>query len=188
MWWIVTLSLPPFFLVEREREREREERVEGRSELIFIMYAWNLGCKCRYTVFCLVNSIMLKFCDNILLCTGEEQHYQWKGEFRVIFLLSQISCYGMSKFAVVIWEWIYFAPFRCSQINNSVERTCISSNDTESKELHKKRKHVDGEDRSPYGKPDAKFLRSSNHSARGAIPRRSMRLISKVIFFLYFPL
>ncbi|KAM3750348.1 hypothetical protein ACB098_04G030400 [Castanea mollissima] len=67
----------------------------------------------------------------------------------------------------------------CSQINNSVERTCISSNDTESKELHKKRKHVDGEDRSPYGKPDAKILRSSNHSARGAIPRRSMRLISK---------
>ncbi|KAF3961489.1 hypothetical protein CMV_013899 [Castanea mollissima] len=67
----------------------------------------------------------------------------------------------------------------CSQINNSVERTYISSNDTESKELHKKRKHVDGEDRSPYGKPDAKILRSSNHSARGAIPRRSMRLISK---------
>lgn len=43
---------------------------------------------------------------------------------------------------------------------------------------------MDGEDRSPYGKPDAKILRSSNHSARGAIPRRSMRLISKVIFFL----
>lgn len=160
------------------------------SEWVNIHYVClEFGCKCRYMVFCLVNSIMLKFCYNILLCTGEEQHYQWKGEFRVIFFLSQISCYGMPKFAVVIWERIYFAPFRCSQINNSVERTCISSNDTESKEIHKKRKHVDGEDRSPYGKPDAKILRSSNHSARGAIPRRSMRLISKVIyFFWYFPL
>lgn len=67
----------------------------------------------------------------------------------------------------------------CSQINNSAERTCLSSNDMESKELHKKRKHIDGEDRSPYGKPEAKVLRSSTQSAREGIPRRSMRLISK---------
>jgi hypothetical protein len=54
----------------------------------------------------------------------------------------------------------------------------------ESKELHKKRKHIDGEDRSPYGKPEAKVLRSSTQSAREGIPRRSMRLISKVNFFI----
>ncbi|XP_041012952.1 uncharacterized protein LOC121256265 isoform X2 [Juglans microcarpa x Juglans regia] len=68
----------------------------------------------------------------------------------------------------------------CSQIDNSVERTCLSSNDTKSKEPPKKRKHTDGEDQSSYPKPDAKILRSSKHIARKVLPRRSMRLISKV--------
>ncbi|KAG6730746.1 hypothetical protein I3842_01G096000 [Carya illinoinensis] len=67
----------------------------------------------------------------------------------------------------------------CSQIDNSVERTCLSSNDTECKEPPKKRKHTDGEDQSSYPKPDAKILRSSKHIARKVLPRRSMRLISK---------
>jgi hypothetical protein len=79
---------------------------------------------------------------------------------------------------------VSFAPFRCSQIDNSVGRTCLSSNDMEPKELHKKRKHVDREDKISYYKPDAKILRSSKRS-RKVLPRRSMRLITKVFLTFY---
>jgi hypothetical protein len=54
----------------------------------------------------------------------------------------------------------------------------------ESKELHKKRKHVDREDKISYYKPDAKILRSSKRS-RKVLPRRSMRLITKVFLTFY---
>ncbi|XP_059456199.1 uncharacterized protein LOC132186304 isoform X2 [Corylus avellana] len=96
--------------------------------------------------------------------------------------LDHDTCRNLLPTCVEEWERSNIINGResseCSQIDNSVGRTCLSSNDMESKELHKKRKHVDREDKISYYKPDAKILRSSKHS-RKVLPRRSMRLITK---------
>lgn len=149
---------------------------------IFIAYPCFLGCGKLFFIF-FPGYIQWHFVISFYF-TGEEQHYLWKGEFTVIALLYQCSSCCVSICNGVIWASFYFAPFRCSQIDNSVERTCLSSNGIESKELHRKRKHIDGEDQSSYVKPDAKILRSSKPIAREVLPRRSTRLISKVFFTL----
>ena len=74
-----------------------------------------------------------------------------------------------------------FASSRCSEVNNSSEKTCSKSDNLESnKESHRKRLRVDSEGLSDSC--NVKILRSMKHSAGEVLPRRSTRLVSKVIF------
>ncbi|XP_057957002.1 uncharacterized protein LOC131150351 isoform X3 [Malania oleifera] len=69
----------------------------------------------------------------------------------------------------------------CSQHDLSSEKTCLKSDDSESNgRFQKKRQHDDGEDNNGSSKPNAKILRSTKYVAGEALPRRSMRLVSKV--------
>ncbi|XP_012065159.1 uncharacterized protein LOC105628378 isoform X2 [Jatropha curcas] len=68
----------------------------------------------------------------------------------------------------------------CSQVDNSVEKTCLTSDNLESnREFYKKRPLMDIEDPKSCNKRDLKILRSMKHSAAEVLPRRSMRLVSK---------
>ncbi|KAM2711451.1 hypothetical protein EV1_031568 [Malus domestica] len=69
----------------------------------------------------------------------------------------------------------------CSQLTSSVEKNSFCYDNLESnEELSRKRKHIEGELQSGYGNPDAKNLTSRKHITRKVLPRRSVRLISKV--------
>ncbi|XP_021662758.2 uncharacterized protein LOC110651660 isoform X1 [Hevea brasiliensis] len=68
----------------------------------------------------------------------------------------------------------------CSQVDNSIEKTCFKSNNQESnEEFCRKRPFIGSECQNCCSKHDAKILRSMKYSTGEALPRRSMRLVSK---------
>ncbi|XP_021628762.1 uncharacterized protein LOC110626899 isoform X3 [Manihot esculenta] len=68
----------------------------------------------------------------------------------------------------------------CSQVDNSVEKTCLKfDNQGSNEEFSRKRPFAGNECQNSCSKHDTKFLRSMMHSAGEALPRRSMRLVSK---------
>ncbi|GAV69870.1 hypothetical protein CFOL_v3_13371 [Cephalotus follicularis] len=71
----------------------------------------------------------------------------------------------------------------CLENDGSYEKTCIRLENRESNEgLCKKRPCVDSDDNLDSGKPDAKIFGTVRHFAGKVLPRRSMRLVSKVPF------
>ncbi|TKY48331.1 hypothetical protein E2542_SST25747 [Spatholobus suberectus] len=69
----------------------------------------------------------------------------------------------------------------CSQFDDPLKNSGLECGDQKSKmKLHKKRKHIHSEVQSSSGKPVTMFLRSMKN-AMTVRPRRSMRLISKVL-------
>ncbi|WCJ41342.1 hypothetical protein M5689_022219 [Euphorbia peplus] len=70
----------------------------------------------------------------------------------------------------------------CSQVDDSIGKTFLRSGNLElNEDIQKKRSAIDNEVEDGYGKRDTKFLRSMKHSAEEVLPRRSTRLVTKVL-------
>ena len=78
------------------------------------------------------------------------------------------------------WFECIIPLFSCSQ--DELFENSGGLDKVESNGLGKKRAYIDG-DQNDCSMLDAKILRSTKHLIRKVLPRRSMRLVSKVLFF-----
>lgn len=111
-----------------------------------------------------------------LFFAGREQTCRWRGELRVIFLFS-VEIHIVHFTFVIVLAYVY-NYFRCSQLDNSLGKTCLRVHNSRSdEERNKKRPHMDS----------TRILRSAKHMAGKVLLRRSKRLVPKVLPW-FFPL